>query len=201
MKLFLHTMTRVRIISGDLEWSGSPADFLALEPAYPGLPTLTQAPAAVRYQTPELKYLEDTAGQRHPDLFDALPYCDKIGTYTPGLCVYVQVTMSATTLNVDDTQAEIEFEAHFKAAPDPEAPDLPVTATWLIKLRHESGQTDVFEAAFLNGVCAYTYTYRAGSPLGDWSLAEADFAKVPIGEQTYTVKLITPVKFTLYRLL
>lgn len=202
MKLFLHTLTRIRIISGDLEWNGTPAEFQAMEPAYPGLPVLTQAPANCRSQTPELKYVEDTAGTRHPDLtFDALPYCDKIGQYAPGLCIYVHVQMSATQINVDDSQATIEFTAQFRPTDNPADAILPVTAGWLIKLRHESGQTDLFQVNFVAGECTYTYRYRDGLPLGDWSLAEADFGTVTVGDQDYKVKLAVPVRFAVYRLL
>jgi hypothetical protein len=202
MKLFLHTFTRIRVINGDLEWSGTPNEFWALEPDYPGLPILTNAQAVCRYQSPELKYIEDANGNRHPDIMcDALPYCDKINTYVPGQSIYVHVQMSATQLNADDAAAHIDFTAQFRATEDPNGAILPISAGWLIKLRHESGQVDLFPINFINGECAYIYQHTAGLPLGDWYLSESDFGLVTVGEQTYKVKLANPVRFAVYRLL
>lgn len=85
MEFFLHNSTRIRIINGALEWQGTPAQFQALEPEYPGLPT----GATVRYQTDDLSYYEDADG-RHEDTFDALQYCE--GTYltTPAPALTLQ---------------------------------------------------------------------------------------------------------------
>lgn len=74
MKLFLHTITKVRIVNGDLEWQGTPAAFLVLEPEYPGLPF----GATVRYQTDDVQYYEDGDG-RHTDTVNCLGYCE--GSY------------------------------------------------------------------------------------------------------------------------
>lgn len=69
MRFFLHTLTRIRVVNGSLEWSGTPAAFQALEPQYPGLPS----GALERYQTPDRQVYLDATGF-HPDTFDALPY-------------------------------------------------------------------------------------------------------------------------------
>lgn len=200
MQLFLHTLSRIRIINGDLEWSGTPQEFALLEPAYPGLPVLSVAPAAARYQSPDLKYVEDTRGVRYPDVsVDALQYCARIGQYAPAQSIYVHVQMSALQIDADDPTAQIDFTAQFRATENAADPVLPVSAGWLIKLRHESGQTDLFQIAFENGCCAYQYHYRAGLPLGDWYLSEADFGTVEVAGQTYKVKLANPVRFALYR--
>ena len=201
MKLFLQTLTRIRILNGDQEWQGTPAAFALLEPAYPGLPVLTQAPAVTRYQTPEWKYLEDAAGQRYPDMIDCLGYCEQIAEYNQlPPAIYVHVTLSQTTLNVTEPTAQIAVAAHLKATPTPTDPDLDINATWLIKLRHESGLGfDTFQVTFTQGLCVYNYRYQTGLPLGEWYLSESDFSTVTLDGQTYRVKLAAPVRMTMYR--
>lgn len=202
MKLFLHSLSKIRIINGDQEWTGTPGEFQALEPTYPGLPILTQAPAVCRYQSPEIKYIEDSQGTRHADLFDALPYCDRLGQYAPGLSIWVHVQISATALCADDPAATIQAAAHFRQTDDPASPLLPITAGWLIKLRHESGAAvDLFQVNFVNGEMAFVYTFRPGLPIGDWYLNEADFGSVTVNGQEYKVRLAAPVRFAVYRLL
>jgi len=83
MRLFLHTLSKIRIINGDQEWAGTPDAFAALEPGYPGLPLLTQSPALVRYWTPEWSYVEAANGQKHPNTVDCAVFCDNVATY-PG---------------------------------------------------------------------------------------------------------------------
>lgn len=96
MQLFLHTHTRIRILNGDQEWTGTPDEFRRCEPEYPGLPILTQAPAVIRYQTPEWKYIEDVNGGKHPDVFNALPYCANIAAYImPTPIVWIHHTLTA----------------------------------------------------------------------------------------------------------
>jgi len=95
MRLFLHTLSRIRIISGDLDFECTPDQFQALEPDYPGLPTLTQAPAVCRYWTPEWSYVEDSNGVKHPNTHDCAAYCDKIAEYAPLLPV-LTVSLSIT---------------------------------------------------------------------------------------------------------
>lgn len=195
MKLFLHTMTRVRIINGDLEWSGTPAEFQALESQYPGLP----AGSTMRSQTPDLAYYEDSAGELHADTLNCLVYCDQVNTYLVTNCVWVHVALSAPTLDVDDPQAVIQFEAHIKPTNDISSPDLPVYESWIIRPWHEAGERDALLFTFTNGACVDSYTYREGVPLGDWYIREEDFNPITVGGSTYRVKLANVVKFTLYR--
>lgn len=202
MKLFLHTPTKIRIIGGDLEWSGTPAEFQLLEPDYPGLPILTNAPAAVRYQSPELKYIEDTDGNRHPDLIvDALPYCDKIAIYTVAPpAIYVAATLSKNLLCSNDPNDAIVFTAALRTGPEPDAPLLPISATWPIMLRQKNGLAmDNILITFTNGTFAGEYTYTNSLPLGEWRIDEQDFAPVEFGGQTYQVRLSNPINFTIYR--
>jgi hypothetical protein len=194
MKLFLHTLTQVRIINEPLEWSGTPAEFQALEPTYAGLPS----GASVRYQTPDLQYYEDNAG-RHDDPLNCLGYCDQVSSYLVSGCVYVHVSLSAAALDVDDPQAAIQFDAHLKMTDNPSDPDLPVSQSWIIRPWHEAGDRDALLFAFVNGACSDAYTYREGIPLGDWWIREEDFNPIAVGGATYRVKLVHPVKYTLYR--
>lgn len=196
MKIFLHTLTQVRIIQEPLEWSGFPTEFQALEPQYCGLP----AGATVRYHTPELQYYEDSAG-RHPDRIDCLQYCDRVQTYLVSGCVWVHVSLNTNTLNVDDPQASIVFIAQIKATDDPDDPDLPVSQSWIIRPWHEHSERDALLIAFGDGACTYAYSYREGLPLGDWYIREEDFNPITVGNSTYRVKLAQPVKYTLYRTL
>jgi hypothetical protein len=195
MQLFLHTLTGIRIINEPLEWRGTLAEFLQLETGYPGLP-----PGAVtRYQTPDVQYVEDGAG-RHADPVDCLPYCSRVAAYLSAGVIYAHVELSANRLNVDDQTACLDWAAHLKASADPAAPDLPISMGWIIKLRHENGiDLDMLDIYFHAGACEYSYRYRAGMPLGDWHVRDADFGPVPVGNQTYRVQLAQPVVFTLYR--
>jgi hypothetical protein len=201
MKLFLHTQARIRIINGDQEWSGAPQEFSMLEPDYPGLPTLTQAPAAVRYQTPEWKYIEDANHGRHPDTFDALIYCDRVATYivTPP-AIYIHAILSKTLLCASDPADTIPFTAAIRSGLEPDDPLLPINATWPIMLRQKNGLAmDNILVSFVNGAFAGAYTYNTNLPLGEWYVDEQDFASVDFGGQTYQVKLAAPVRFTIYR--
>jgi hypothetical protein len=201
MKLFLHTSTRIRIISGDLEWSGTPLEFAAKEPTYPGLPTLTNYPAMVRYQTPELKYIEDSAGVRHPDLIDALSYCDNIATYlTQAPAIYVHCVMSYPVLNISDPEACIDAEISIKATNNPADPDVPISATWPINLRSKNGLVmDNILIPFESGSALIAFRYKEGLPLGEYRIDEADFDRVDLAGVSYQVKLAQPVKFTITR--
>lgn len=194
MKLFLHTLQRIRIINGDLEWNGTPAEFQALEPLYAGLAEGVTA----RYHTPDLRYYEDATGL-HTDPLNCLNYCDQVSSYLITNCVWVHVDLSAATLDVDDPQATIQFEAHIKPTTDPAGPDLPVYESWIIRPWHEAGERDALLFTFLNGACVDSYTYREGVPLGDWYIREEDFNPITVGGSTYRVRLAAQVKFTLYR--
>src|SRR5512136_292294 len=183
MKFFLHTTNRIRIINGDQEWNGTPDEFKILEPLYPGLPVLTNAPAVVRYQTPEWKYIEDSQGVKHADLFDALPYCDNIATYAPVMpCIYIHCTLSKTLLCASDPQDAIPFSAAIRSGPLAADPLVPISAIWPIMLRQKNGLAmDNILVAFVNGEFAGAYTYSASLPLGEWYLDEQDFALVLMG--------------------
>jgi hypothetical protein len=76
MQLFLHIANGIRIVNGTAEWSGALADFLTLEPTYPGLGS-----ASVRYHTPEYSYLETAGVITTPDPLDCSDYISKAGTY------------------------------------------------------------------------------------------------------------------------
>jgi hypothetical protein len=201
MKMFLHTSNRIRIISGDQEWNGTPAAFALLETEYPGLPQLTAAPAVTRYQTPELRYVEDSTGQRHPDLFDALIYCDHLANYTvTPPAIYVAAVLSKTLLCASDPNDTIPFTAALRSGPAFDAPILPISATWPIMLRQKNGLAmDNILITFTVGEFAGAYTYDNSLPLGEWFIDEQDFAAVDFGGQTYQVKLSAPIRFTIYR--
>lgn len=201
MKFFLHTSDKIRIINGDQEWNGTPIEFQALEPQYPGLPVLTGAPAVVRYQTIEWKYIEDSLGAKHPDLFDALQYCDNLASYTPQTpCIFVHCTMSKALLCASDPNDTIPFTAAIRMGPLETDSLIPISAIWPIMLRQKNGLAmDNILVEFVNGEFAGAYTYSAGLPLGEWYLDEQDFTQVTMGETTYTVKLADPVRFTMYR--
>lgn len=201
MKLFLHTSDRIRIISGVTEWSGTPQEFQVKEPTYPGFPTLTQAPAVCRYQTQELKYIEDSAGGRHPDLFDALAYCENIAMYnTPAPAVYVHAILSTDILNISDPDAAISAEISIKATPDPTGDDLPLSAVWPINLRSKNGLVmDNILIPFTQGYALIAYRYQEGLPLGEYRIDESDFDPVELAGVMYQVKLTAPVKFTVTR--
>lgn len=201
MKLFLHTTSKIRIINGDQEWQGTHAEFQAFEPEYPGLPVLSQAPAIARYQTPELKYIEDSNGARHPDLLiDCLSYCDNIGRYLVSLpTIYVSAVIAKALLCASEDD-RIPFTVTLRAGPETDAAVLPISATWPIMLRQKNGLAmDNILIAFVDGVFSGNYTYNPSIPLGEWFIDEQDFAAVTYGGQTYQVKLSAPIRFTVYR--
>jgi hypothetical protein len=197
MQLFLHNSEKIRIINGVQEFVCTPEDFVSLEPTYPGLPE----GEILRYWTPEQHYVSNGNTQA-PDLLDCLPFILKIAAYAQeNPCVYAHVTLSKTVLFVDGPDVII-FQAALKATPSPADPNLPVTQSWIIRLRHESGNvSDSFLAEFVAGACEYAYVYREGLPLGNYILYERDFDPVTVNGQTYQVRLVNPVIFTLYRIL
>lgn len=204
MKFFLHTSNQIRIINGDQEWNGTPVEFQILEPEYPGLPVLTNAPAVVRYQTPEWKYIEDSQGAKHPDSFNALVYCDNIANYTPAIspAIYIHCTMTKALLCSNDPEDSIPFIASIRSGPLETDSLIPISATWPIMLRQKNGLAmDNILIAFVDGAFAGDYTYNQAQPLGEWYLDEQDFATVTMGETPYRVKLADPVRFTIYRTL
>lgn len=201
MKFFLHTSNQIRIINGDQEWNGTPVEFQILEPEYPGLPVLTNAPAVVRYQTVEWKYIEDSQGAKHPDSFNALVYCDNIAAYVPSSpCIYIHCAMSKALLCSSDPNDTIPFIAAIRSGPLETDSLIPISATWPIMLRQKNGLAmDNILVSFVAGEFSGDYTYNPSQPLGEWYLDEQDFISVTMGETTYQVKLADPVRFTIYR--
>jgi hypothetical protein len=201
MKLFLHTQTRIRILNGDQEWTGTPAEFQTLEPEYPGFPILTQAPAVIRYQTPEWKYIEDSTGQKHPDMFNALPYCDNIGAYViEPPAIYVHPELAKNILCANAPGDTIPFTITLRTGLNADDPVKPLSAVWPIMLRQKNGLAmDNILMSFTDGVCSGAYTYNANIPLGEWNIDEQDFNTVTDEGQTFVVKLAAPCRFTIYR--
>jgi hypothetical protein len=79
INFFLHTVTpdRIRILNSSAdEWQGTLAEFLALEPEYPGLPS----GMTTRYQTQDRQYVTD-GNIYNSDPFNALQYCSNLGNY------------------------------------------------------------------------------------------------------------------------
>lgn len=111
MKLFLHIADHIRIVNdatGWQEWQGTLAEFIALEPAYPGLPE----GMTVRYQTTEQQYVTDGDGLE-ADALNALPYCDNLSTYPawtppdPGSLINDAVTSEDYTWSSEKIDSEI----------------------------------------------------------------------------------------------
>lgn len=203
MKLFLHTLQRVRILNGDLEWTGTPAEFLTLEPDYPGLPTLSTAPAVLRYCTPEWSYVEDSNGTKHTNTFDCLPYCAKIADYLGAepATIYAHVTLAKAILcaNAPDGDS-IPYAIDIREGPDDADPLVPHDGIWPIPLRQANGLAmDNILVSFSGGQAIGNYTHYAGLPLGQWYIDDADFARVLVEGEEKAVKLAQPVRFTVYR--
>ena len=197
MKFFRHNTSNVRIIHNSEEFSCTPEQFQALEPDYPGLPD----GATLRYQTLEQQYILGAGGQKQPDTIDALPYCDRIPLYTvPEPAFYAHVALSKHVLSIDNDS--LTFSAALRLGPAADALLLPMTTAWPIMIRQKNGLAfDNIMIAFIDGQCAYTYTYKDGLPLGEWYIDEQDFSLVEYEGQTYRVKLAAPVHFTIYRML
>lgn len=201
MKLFLHTLSRIRIINGDQEFECTPDEFQALEPDYPGLPVLTQSPAVTRYCTPEWSYVEDANGQKHTNTVDCLPYCDKIAGYTVERpAIWVHCDLSKPLLCASDPADTIPFTIDMRTGPDAADPLFPISETWPIALRQKNGLAmDNILLSFVNGHASGNYTYDQSLPLGEWYIDAQDFALVPVGETIFEVKLAHDVRFTVYR--
>lgn len=196
MRYFLQMGDQIRIINEPDEFACSFSQFQLLEPLYPALPPGKN----VRYWTPEMAYLDGDA--RAPIDHDCGPYTLKVTEYaSPGPFVYAHVTLSANMLCINaDPPDSISFECHLKATDDPEDDDLPINYTWNIRLRNENDLFfDTFASSFVNGYFGGLYEYQSGLPLGRYHIEEADFDKLTIGNTTYTVKLLEPLIFTLYR--
>lgn len=196
MRYFLQIGDEIRVINEPDEFACSFSQFQILEPLYPALPSGKN----VRYWTTDMAYLDGDA--RAPIDHDCGPYTLKVSEYvTPGPFVYAHVTLSKTTLCINaDPVDSISFEVHLKATDDPEDDDLPVNYTWQIRVRNENDLFfDTFSANFVSGFFGGVYEYKDGLPLGRYHIAEADFDTITLGATTYTVKLLEPLEFTLYR--
>jgi len=196
MRFFLQLGETIRIINEPDEFACSFSQFQILEPLYPALPTNK----LVRYWTPDQAYLDGDA--RAAIDHDCGPYTLKVEEYAaPDPCIYAHVSLSKTTLCINaDPPDTIVFEAHLKASTDPEDDDLPVNYTWDIRVRNESDLFyDAFALNFVEGMAGGIYEYQSGLPLGRYYINEADFDRVTLGATTYTVKLLEPLIFTLYR--
>lgn len=197
MKLFLHTLSRIRIMNGDQDFQTTPDAFQAFEAAYPGLPD----GMVTRYQTPELAYVQDAAGHHHADPFDALPYCNNIGGYvaTPP-AVWIHCELAKPLLCASDPSDTIPYTLAIRTGPDPADPLVPIPGVWPITLRQKNGLAmDNILVAFTNGQASGVYTYYPGLPLGEWYIDAADFTTVPIDGVEHIVKLAQDVRFTVYR--
>jgi hypothetical protein len=203
MKLFLHTLSRIRIMHGDQEFVCTPDQFQALEPDYPGLPTLTHAPAVTRYQTAEWKYVEDSQGRKQADMFDALPYCDKIADYDVSPpAIWVHPTQGKTLLCAGDPEDVIPFTISLRTGPTLDDPPVPLTAMFPIMLRQKNGLAmDNILVSFVDGQASGNYTHNPALPLGEWYIDEVDFDRLMIEGVDHVVKLVAPVRFTAYRVL
>lgn len=194
MKFFLHENS-VRIINGAVDVTYTPQEFGMLELAYPALPE----GMTTRYWTPERSYLSN-GSQRLPLDHDCEQYVNNAPNYvTPA--IWAHVSLSKTTLCINSDPADfITFDATLRVSPEPASLVLPVNYTWNLKLRDENGLIqDTFHSIFVNGAFAGLYSYKEGLPLGRYHLEEADFDRVTVGSLTYTVKLVSPVEFVIYR--
>lgn len=196
MLFFLHFGDVIRIINEPFEFTCSFSQFQVLEPLYPALPT----GKTVRYWTPEHAYLD---GDELAEIdHDCGAYALKCAEYsTPGPCIYAHVGLSKNTLCINSDPPDwIEFEVHLKADDDPESDDLPIDHIWNIRVRNENDLFyDAFAMDFVDGCAMGAYVYQEGLPLGRYYINEQDFDQVTVGNVTYTVKLLAPLTFTLYR--
>lgn len=185
IKLFLHTVEKIRIINESQDFSCTPEEFQGLEPDYAGAPDIYWTPA---FHTPN-------------DAPDCSAYVERIASYIQQFpVIYAHVSLSKTLLNVDLPGDAIQFTARLKADIDPASPTLPVEQNWVLRLSHENGLNfDAFWAEFTSGECQKSYTYRTGTPLGKWFVNENIFDKVTVGGATYQVRLAAPVEFAVYR--
>jgi hypothetical protein len=196
MRFFLQEGDNIRIINEPAEFACSFSQFQVLEPLYPALP----AGKTIRYWTPENAYLD--GDHRDPCDHDCSAYTLKVSEYAaPGPVIYAHVSLSKNTLCINDDPVDyIVFECHLKASSDPESADIPINYTWNIRVRNESDLFfDAFALNFVNGMAGGIYAYQSGLPLGRYHIAEHDFDRVTLGGVTYTVKLIAPLDFTIYR--
>jgi hypothetical protein len=194
MKFFLHENS-IRIINGALDLTFTPQEFSLLEPTYPALPSGIQT----RYWTPERAYISGGESLLPID-HDCEPYVNAVQNYiTPA--IWAHVSLSKETLCINSDPADfITFSAALRVSPDPESLILPINYSWNLKLRDENGLIqDTFHSIFVNGAFSGMYSYKEGLPLGRYHLDEADFDRITVGATTYSVKLTTPLEFTIYR--
>ena len=194
MKFFLHENS-IRIINGAIDLTFRPEEFSQLEPNYPALPSGIQT----RYWTPERSYISDGESMDPID-HDCSGYVENVANYIAP-AIWAHVSLSKTTLCINSDPSDfITFDAALRVSPDPESQLLPVTYSWNLKLRDENGFIqDTFHSEFVNGAYSGLYSYKEGLPLGRYHLDEADFDRVSVGSLSYTVNLVSPVEFTIYR--
>lgn len=192
MKLFLHTLTKIRLVGDAGEFECTPSRFAELEPEYVGLPV----GASVRYWTEESAYL---VGLSEYDGHNCGIYCDRIETYTVHPEIYADVQLSKTELCANDANDSMTFTATLQ---DAEGQTLPIDYAWHIKLTHEEqGDVDRILMTFERGVCSAVYTFTRGIPLGTWTIDEEKFDLVDMYGVLYNVRLVNPVEFVVYRTL
>lgn len=204
MQLFLHTQGRVRIINDSLnpsEFITSEEDFEALEPNYIGLPENAES----IYWTPEKSYIKFIDGAMIHGAFDGSIYTAKVAQYAASLpTIWAHVTMSKAALCLSAEPPEtMVFNAALKPSQAPDDPNLPVNASWIIRLRNKDGLVcDAFTFTLTDGASGpMTYTPPPGILPQVLYVDESDFASVSVGGQAYQVRLAAPVEFTLYRTL
>ena len=194
MKFFLHENS-IRIINGAVDMTFTPQEFSQMEPNYPALATGIQT----RYWTPERAYISDGAVISPID-HDCSGYVENVANYiAPAIWAHVSLSKTVLCINGDPPDF-ITFDAALRVSSDPESQLLPVTYSWNLKLRDENGFIqDTFHSEFVNGAYSGLYSYKEGLPLGRYHLDEADFDRVSVGSLSYTVNLVSPVEFTIYR--
>lgn len=192
MKVFLHTLMKIRII-GDLgEFECDPARFLELEPDYIGLP----AGVTARYWSEENAYFE---GGVEYDGHECGAYCDRVLNYTQYPEIFADVRMSKALLNSSDPLDVISFTASLQ---DEQGVIVPLKYDWHIKLTHDiEGDIDRIMLSFDAGTCAVDYALKDGLPLGSWKIDEEKFTLVEFGGILWRVRLVSPVEFVVYRTL
>jgi len=212
MQLFLHTMEKVRIINGSQEWTGTPSEFQAFEPGYPGLPTLTQSPAVTRYCTPDWKYIEAANGSKTPDMFDALPYCANIANYLGARAVLwihydlipqqggIMMQADGVPLLGNTTADVLRIVATVRIGQEPEAPIVEqLTQGFPIRMCYKDG-AEAFIKFILPaspGVFQIDLCFDGKQPVR-YQLFDSDFQAIDMGGVTYAVQQVTPLKIDVY---
>lgn len=212
MKLFLHTLQRVRILNGDLEWSGTPAEFLVLEPEYPGLPTLSTAPAVLRYCTPEWSYVEDSNGTKHTNTVDCLDYCDKVADYIGAAATlwihydfsvqsgFIPFQSDGVPLVQVGGACVLRVTATVRATDDPESAVVEqLNQGFPIRMCYKDGREAFIRlvSPVTPGVFQVDLGFENEMPVRH-RLFDADFQAVELDGVTYAIKQVTPLIIDAY---